>query len=460
LRRVKLLLTILPFCANLCLAQDSSKLNKILSLPDKVFGVLDKRTATLEEKLDRQTNKYLDKLQKQEFKLKKKLFRKDSVLTQQLFGDIDKKYAELKNGSVPGEGNMYSGHADSLTTALKFLQSESLSKNREVENLLNRYSNLERKFYSSEEVRRFLLHRQQYLKEQFVQLGMVRELKQFRKDVYYYQQQINEYKESFESPSQLENKLIGFAQKFPQFRKFFEKNSIAGNFFSSSTGTNVSLVSYTGVQTRYAVQQTIASRLSGDPAQFVQTQLRSVNSRAGGEKQNLGLPTLKKGSKNLGFKPNSQKTKSFRNRVEKGANLHFGKLNNYFPAGADLGLTLGYRLNDNSVVGIGTSYKMGLGNSFNAIHFSGQGYSLRSYLDWKIKGSLYAYGGYEKLYLPTLSRLNTSLNQWQESGLLGLSKKYTFRGKLDGNMQFLFDFLSYKSIPRREPVVFRIGYNF
>ena len=454
----------LTICLVMCMAakaQDSSKFDKAISFPDKVFGALDKKTSSLEQKLDRQTDKYLDKLQRRENKLRKKLSKKDSTLAKQLFDGVDEKYNQLKSKTAAvTTGKLYSGHCDSLMTTLKFLQTNNIGKGTELGKLSNQYQELQNKLNYSEEVRKYLLHRQQYLKEQFAQLGMVEELKQFRKQVYYYQQQVKEYREVFDDPTKLENKLMGIAKRFPQFQKFFEKNSFVGSFFGSSGNSNISPVSYTGVQTRYAVQQTIASRITTNPSQFVQTQFRSANTKVGSEKQNFELPPFKRNTKDLGFKPNSQRTKSFKNRLEKGANIHFGKLNNYFPAGADIGLTLGYKLNDNSVIGMGTSYKLGLGNSFNTIHLSQQGYTLRSFLDWKIKGSFYAYGGYEKIYLPTIQQLRSTLNQWQESGLLGLSKKYALKGKLNGNMQLLFDFLSYKSLPKREPIIFRFGYNF
>lgn len=90
------------FCLTEVQAQDSSKLDRLIASPDKLFGALDKKSRSIEEKLNRQTDKYLARLQRQEHKLKKKLSKKDSLLAEQSFGDIDKKYEELRNlsGSV------------------------------------------------------------------------------------------------------------------------------------------------------------------------------------------------------------------------------------------------------------------------------------------------------------------------------------------------------------------------
>src|SRR5215213_4792291 len=111
--------------------QDSSRLNKLISLPNKLFNALDKKTRSIEEKLDRQTNIYLNKLQRQERKLKKKLARKDSLLAKEIFGNIDSRYKGLRNttGSVNKYSSVYSGHLDSLSTALSFLKAKDLTDN-------------------------------------------------------------------------------------------------------------------------------------------------------------------------------------------------------------------------------------------------------------------------------------------------------------------------------------------
>jgi len=93
-------------------SQDSSKADKIISIPDKVFSALDKKTSSIEQRLNKQTEKYLDKFQKRESKLRKKLWKKDSTLAKQLFDGVDEKYGELKNltGNVNKYAAAYSGH--------------------------------------------------------------------------------------------------------------------------------------------------------------------------------------------------------------------------------------------------------------------------------------------------------------------------------------------------------------
>jgi len=165
------------------------------------------------------------------------------------------------------------------------------------------------------------------------------------------------------------------------------------------------------------------------------------------------------------FKPNNQKTKSFWNRLEYGSNLQTQKTNYFFPATSDIGLSVGYKLNDKSIIGIGGSYKLGWGNGWNHIKLTHQGASLRSFLDYKIKGSFFASGGFEYNYQPlsdsvTANRSDADL--WTKSGLIGISKIISLKSKVfkKTKVQLLWDFLSYSQVPRTQAIKFRVGYNF
>jgi hypothetical protein len=52
-----------------------------------------------------------------------------------------------------------------------------------------------------------------------------------------------------------------------------------------------------------------------------------------------------------------------------------------------LGLSVGYKLNDKSIIGIGASYKIGWGSSWKNISITNQGVGLRSFIDWQLKGA-------------------------------------------------------------------------
>ena len=161
------------------------------------------------------------------------------------------------------------------------------------------------------------------------------------------------------------------------------------------------------------------------------------------------------------FKPNSQKTKSFLKRLEYGANIQFGKSSQYIPTSSDIAVSLGYKINDKSSAGIGISYKMGLGTGWDNIKLSSQGIGLRSYIDWKIKGSFYFSGGYEQNYNSQFKNINQlkEYSSWQSTGLIGLSKKLKLKGAKSTKISVMYDFLSYRHTPITQPFVFRTGFN-
>ena len=87
----------------------------------------------------------------------------------------------------------------------------------------------------------------------------------------------------------------------------------------------------------------------------------------------------------------------------------------------------------------------------------------------KLKKSIWMSGGFEMNYRPAVSGVvNTSrtgavqeATVWQQSGLIGLSKKFNVKTKYFKNtsLKLLWDFLSYQQVPRAQPIVFRVGYS-
>ena len=460
----------LSLACNYSYAQDSTKSSQLLSVPDKLFAVLDKKASSIEEKLGTQTDKYLIKLQKQEYHLKRKLFKRDSALARQVFDGVEEKYTQLKNFSdnTMHKYFVYSGHLDSLSTALQFLD-KSLSGNPALKKALDQYKQLQSKISATEQIRRYLAERQRLLKEQFQRMGMMKQLKKFRKLIYYYQAQVKEYKQLFETPSKIEGKLMELVMKLPRFKSFFVKNLMLGSLFAlPSGGNNASSASLAGLQTRAMISQNLVDRF-GSGATITQQLQQNVQSAQGqinqlkhkGESLSQGSYGNVNDEDIPGFKPNTQKTKSFLNRLQYGADVQSQRARYFFPVTSDIALSLGYKINDKSSIGIGASYKLGWGSNWSNIRITHQGIGLRSYLDWKIKGSLYVSGGYEQNYRSMINSIDQlrKYSAWQTSALIGLSKKYSISKKMKGEMKLLWDFMSYQQVPKGQPVLFRIGYS-
>ena len=439
-------------------------------IPSSAYTSISNKSSATEEKLDKTTAKYLAKLQKQEAKLQKKIFKKDSAIAKQLFDGVEQEYVTLQKGTAQASKykNVYSGHLDSLTTALKFLQG-ALKSNPELQKTLSQFALLQGKLNQTEAIKKFISERKKLLKENLEKLGILKELKGFSKQAYYYSAQLKEYKAMWEDPSKLEKKLMELVMKSDKFKEFFRNNSQLGSLFALP-GANNATASLAGLQTRASVQQAIATRfgtgtnvqqLLQQNMQAAQAQLNELKNKLG----QYGAGSFGNSSGDIdmpdGFKPNSQKTKTFLQRLEYGANIQSQKARSYFPVTSDIGLSLGYKLNDKSSLGVGASYKLGWGKGWNNIRLTNEGLGLRSYVDYKLKGTMYISGGYEQNYKTAFSNIIQlkDYSAWQSSGLLGLSKKYQVSKNLKGEMKLLWDFLSYQQVPRTQTILFRIGYS-
>jgi hypothetical protein len=465
------------FLVMLCNLNAQDSISK-LQLPAKYLSNVSAKADQLEQKLDQKTDKVLLSMMKQEHKLKRKLSKIDSLKAEQLFGNVQERYAQLKQRlATKPSGKKYIPSLDSLSTSLKFLQQNPLAvsqiKNGEkkVKDALGKVSGLEDKFQQAEEIKKFLKDRKQQLKDQLTQLGFVKHLTKLNKQVYYYSEQIKEYSELLKDQKKAERKALELLSKTKLFQDFMRKNSMLASLFRlpDNPADPLAQANLSGLQTRAQVNGLIQQQIaSGGPnamgqfredmqsAQTQVNQLKDKITQSGGGSSDDIMPD--------GFKANDQRVKSFWKRLELGTNTQSQKATNFFPTTSDLGLSLGYKLNDKSIIGIGASYKLGWGRGWNHIKLTSEGAGVRSFVDWKLKGRFWISGGYEANYKTAFNKIDELKNfsAWQQSGLLGLSKVLNMRSRVfkKTKLQLLWDFLSHRQVPRTQPVVFRIAYNF
>lgn len=431
-------------------------------------------SANLERKLDKKSERVLAKLQKQEARMQKKLGKIDSSAAVRVFADAGARYKELESRISGRLGDTYISKLDSFTTSLNFLDKtpQFLSQAKEVKTKLDdalaRVKGLKGQFNKAEEIKKFLKERRQYLKEQLSKFGFAKELKKLNKEVYYYAQQVNEYKEILKDSKKAERKAIELLSKTKLFKDFMRKNSQLASLFRipGDPADPSSQANLAGLQTRAQVNSLVQQQIAAGGPGASQQLTRNMQA-AQVQMDQLKNQLLKSGSGDTempDFKPNQQKTKSFWKRLEYGTNIQSQKASAYFPTTTDIGLSMGYKINDKSVIGIGASYKMGLGTGWRNIQLTHQGIGLRTYVDVKLKGSLWLSGGYEQNYRSAFNSITElkDRNAWQRSGLLGLSKVISLRTKFFKNtkIQLLWDVLSYEQLPRTQPILFRIGYTF
>ena len=469
-----LFLLLFTVTSHYCEAQTDSVLQSLQQLPNKYLHQIDSKIDKYTNRITNKTEKTLTKLSRWENKIKTLLEKANPQVAQKLFGNNQLTFTsaleKYKNGEaiINNQRAKYNEYRDNLTTSIAYLQKQKDSIKTKLVKPLNeaskKLSELEENVSSSEAMEQFIKERKKQLIELSIQYAVNgKYLQKISKESYYYAETLKNYKELFHDKKKAEQTALTILNKIPAFTKFIEQNSMLAGLFGLP-GNYGSTQSLQGLQTRSSVQNMIQSTIaSGGPnaqqtiaknMQQAQAELNKLKDKViqagGGTSSEIEIPD---------FKAKSQRSKLFFQRLEYGGNYQFIKNNSYLPSMADLAFTIGYKLSEKKVLGIGAAYKIGFGNDISHIKLTNQGVGLRSYLDMKLKKSFWVTGGYEQNYLPRLLQTSVSGTAWQQSGLLGLTKKMKV-GKKTSNIQLLWDFLSYQQLQKTPAIKFRVGYTF
>ena len=480
LLRFSLLLVIACYSGS-SYCQEDSVYKPLPGIPAKFFKSISSRAENYMGRIKSKTVKTLEKLARWELKIKHLLERANPETAQQLFNGDMPSFASLLEKYKEGEAlfsqhtTQYNEYRDQLENTLKYMyrQKDELSDEK-VQSLTaarEQLGHLNSELEYNGQVEQYIKERKKQLLEHAVRyLGKNRYLKKINQESYYYFETLANYKELFSSPGKAEQAVLALLQKIPAFSRFLQKNTMLASLFRMPGDPAVN-AGIAGLQTRAQVTGIIQQQLAaGGPSAVQQFRENLQSAQAHITRLKDKVMKYNAGGSNdelpNGFKPNPQKSKTFWQRVETGTNIQFQRSRNFFPATGDIGLSVGYKLNDKSIIGIGGSYKLGMGSGWNHIRFTQQGAGLRGFIDWKLKGNFWITGGYEQNYRPLLLTAGPVAQAnslpWQESGLLGIGKKIPVKTKFfkKTQLQILWDFLSYRQTPRTQPIVFRAGYNF
>ncbi|RXK59194.1 hypothetical protein ESA94_13720 [Lacibacter luteus] len=473
------------FFANQSFGQDSS--GTFETIHKKVIKSTSYKVETIEKKITNRARKRLELLLKTEQKLKNKLNSSDSNFLQELFPeDLFAKYNLLiekfsSTNNATGNSLMrgaYLPFVDSTHQVMAFLASQNemlngvVSKNvqQQAGDVLKKIKIIESKFNSADQVEQFIKQRTAQLRQVFLSRGKtslatLKAFNSYAKQVQYYSQQVKELKEQLNEPEKVLSSTLKHLNKIQAFQTFMAKHSFLAQAFPS--GDNYQTTTQTvGLQTRMQISETIKNQ-TGQVMNYeglVKNQALKVN-----QSMNTGgiVTLLKKAKgelKTFQVKVNSQKGKNIKDRIEYGFNMQTLQRTNYFPNVLEIGGSMGYKINDQSIAGLGLSYRAGLGTDIEHIRLSHNGIGLRTYIDWKIKGHIFISGGFEYNYQGVFSASDFVKKNmvWGKSGLLGVTSIVPVKSSFfkATKIQLLWDFLSYDQLPRTQPFKFRVGYNF
>lgn len=455
-----------------------SGVTAISNIPKKYFTQVDKKIDQYTNRITNKTEKTLAKLSKWELRIKGLLEKASPETAKKLFAPNQITFTSMlqniKEGKqlVSDQRARYHGYTDKLETSIKYLQSQKnkfdSSYRIPLQKASEKIEQLNNDLAETETAEKLIKQRKKQLVEASIKfIGKSKYLTKINKESYYYIETLRNYKEIFSDPQKTEATASQILSKIPAFKEFTKKNSILSSLFGSSNSNSISDQSLDGLQTRTGITNALRTSLSsgGSDAKKVISQniqeAQQQMSQAKDEYQKKGMGSS--GQDMPGFKPNKQKSKTFKQRLEYECNYQFGKSNKLMPSAIDIALGIGYKLDDKSVVGLGLSYKMGFG-SIDKINFTHQGIGIRSYLDWKLKKQFFVSGGFEMNYHAGFKNVAVlqAFDAWQSSGLIGITKKIALKTKFTKGtkLSLLYDVLHRNHVPVSQPIVFRIGYNF
>ncbi len=472
---IKLTATLLLLILPCLLSAQESKADSIINIPSKYIKQIDAKVDKYYSRLTSKTEKTLEKLSKWENKIHQLLLKVNPDAAERLFNNNQITFAKLLEQYKQGKtiaanyGKQYDEYRDKLTGTMAYISEKKgmihdkyIKPAKEVKEKINR---LDSQVTSTEAIQQIIKERKKQLIEKCVQyIGKSKYLKKINAESWYYVETLRNYKEIFSDSKKAEETAIAILNRIPAFQEFVRRNSVLSSLFAMpSGGAGQSLA---GLQTRASVQNLIQQQFGSGPnamatlrdnVQNAQSQLNQLKDKVlkgDGNSSSDELPD---------FKPNNQKTKTLLQRLEFGSNLQHQRGNSFLPVTSDIGLSVGYKINDRSLAGVGLSGKVGWGRNIQNIRITGEGASMRTFFNWKLKskGSFWLSGGAELNYQSRFYSTNilNNFNNWQQSALIGVMKKYSVGKKLKGTISILYDVLYNQQVPARQPVVFRVGYS-
>lgn len=463
-------------CRN-AVAQSDSSFECLRKIDDKYISAINKKVDVYTKRVTGKTIKTLTRLSRWEQKIKNALEKINPEAANDLFGNEQNTFTGVLKMIKEGEAvqlqynQVYDKYRDDLATSIKYIESKQTYADeitvRKIKAAKEKMQQFNRTEDSLQAIQEFIRDRKSKLiNTAFQYMGNSKLLSGLNKEAWYYAETVKNYKELFTDETKVEKLAQEILNGLPGFQKFMQKNSMLASIFGAP-GDVASAGNIAGLQTREELQGLMLERMAaaGPGAQeMLRQNLQSAQSQLNQLKDKLiQNPFAGNGGGTLpDFKPNTQKTKTFLQRLEFGGNMQFSKNSSLMPTVMDVALTAGYRLNDRSVIGIGSGYKLGLG-SIDNIRLNTQGISLRGFADWKVKGNFYLTGGWEMNYLskPLTENIQQTDN-WQQSALAGITKKINVKTKWckQTSVQLLYDFFARQHMPLSQQVIFRVGYGF
>lgn len=424
--------------------------------------------------LKRPSEKAIRTVKKDIDRVNKKLKRSSTVFLKS-FNKTEKKINQSKDsilsinqwGKIAGT-TKYNATLDSIRTGLSLTKSvNALNTSTAIDDVQAQLSELTEELHKAEKIKTLLETNLQQLSSFQKIKSIEKQITQYKKLAAGYNARIKETQELLKQPDKIGKQLLSELRQQPAFQKFFAKYSELAKLFPSAESPMGNLTSIPGLQQRDQLLEHIKTAMGGtsfDPIQLLQS------SQQGSQQNNLitqatqSLKNKIKASSTPEQKDPGYKGLSFTQRIFFQTNVQSSSGNRWLPSHTSFAIGSGYKINPKAQLSAEFVWRMGWGQPIKNIQITHQGFGLRSFFDWKVKGQWWVTGSYEKNYYPSYQQLAVATNEhgWRNGALLGISKTMAIKSKgmKKFKMQLLYDFLAPSQTPYTSPWKYRMGYIF
>lgn len=437
---------------------------------NKYEGKVHQFSSLWASKFTLENSKIQKQAQRTERRILRQLKRKNPEAALTVLKELEEEGQVFANRIKEGKAKpVYIPMADSMHTSVIFLNgllNKNGFANSDIKLTIPGLTELSAEAGNSNELIRHMEKRFMVLKKHLSRVGRLKDLKAFNKKLYYYKARVQSIHFELKDPGKLVTSTLSRLSEDSRFSRFFDQHSQLTQLFGRRrSDKETQSVSLDGLQQRSEVNKSLAELVGTakpEAAKVLESKIRSANQSLAGIKNNLlnGL-TFKDKDEPYGFRVNNANGKSLADRLTLEVNLQSDRASGILPVTSNLGVSVGYRISDKFIAGVGTAHRMGWGQSIKHIRISHQGWSLRSFVDGNIKGNLWLTVGYELNSGRYLVNVNdTGAIRWTSSGLVGLSRTFskTQRIRKTVKVSILWDYLKQIRNPRLQTVFFRIGY--
>ena len=480
---------------------DSISMKNIRQLAEDIVSSVEENS----DKFQRLSQKRLYAIHDREQKLLRHLNPDALVQSEALMVDIQRKIKELDAFSLNPDSLLrllpagpYLERLDSLYSLFEFTKISGTELPIVVE-AQKQIANLRREIGYTGMLQEWLQDRQNHwhklisINNNIIPIPLLDAWKEWQGEFNVYKQQISYWKETLKDSRKLEREVHNQLYRLPAFREFMSRNSELSRLFGpvGSGGNNAAGQPIPGLQSMQSLSEQLQYRFGSAMQQgggLLQNQLQNgmdqlqqnQTTSVQGLLQEFELPSvLGSGAAEPAYQSGrvevlstelTEKTeikaKPFGKRFEYGWNLQSAMRLQDFPAIRDVGLSIGYKVNPRSVIGIGVAYKFALGESWKNIDWTHEGIGLRSFIDWRLTeagGKLFKgfwlTGGFELNYWERIAD-NVQWRElaWRPAGMLGLTKSIPGKRTI-GKLQILFNYLE-NTLPLEDRISVRWGKTF